>query len=266
MDLSHAISQPKPRKNSKSSHLNSILPKKIYSFNSQTQSGNQENNHRLKDLKENMTSQNFSDQKNQGENSNYNQDKVSASSFKQKSNFFDNPLLTPNNQESSANSDINLNSKIEELEIRVKVLKQDVEHWKNEAAKTIRNMKELETHQEHLLSGITKSTKKQTVMLVLNFINTINLSLGYTPKSQDEEVQKFVETLKSNFVHALEQLKSKQIEILIPEIGDLFDPSIMSILNPEVTQNQDKAVVVERVVTVGLKIENQLVQPVSIMI
>jgi molecular chaperone GrpE (heat shock protein) len=274
MDLSHAILKPKAKKPFKKSHIKSILPTKKHNFE------NSDNISESKNLKENMSYQNTSkinddqEEKSFRDTSSFDlKNNLPNNPFSQKPTFVNNPILNkqknklqnPENLENQNLDNLNQNSKIEELEVRVRVLKQELEDWKIKALTANKAMDDLKIHQEHLLNGTVKSVKKQVATAILNFINTIFLSFSYAPKSEDLEVQKFLQTLKSNFSHSLDQLKSKQIEILIPEIGQEFDANTMSIVNPEMA-NDKESVFVKQVASVGLRVDNQLVQAASILI
>ena len=113
------------------------------------------------------------------------------------------------------------------------------------------------------LSQTRKNTKKAVVNLILPFLNTLYLSFAFVPNITDEKVQKFVQTLQKSFADVLKDLTNNGIELIIPASGTAFDPVIMTALNPP--ENEENARV-KQVVSLGLRIDNQLIRPVSVML
>jgi molecular chaperone GrpE (heat shock protein) len=108
-----------------------------------------------------------------------------------------------------------------------------------------------------------KSSKKKIIEPIITFINNLVLAFQYLPQGIDQDFSKFVETLKSTLQRTVEDLQKHGIEIIIPNIGQDVDPVYMNVLNPAVSVGQDLKV--QSIVSVGVKIDGQITQPVSIM-
>jgi molecular chaperone GrpE (heat shock protein) len=68
--------------------------------------------------------------------------------------------------------------------------------------------------------------------------------------------------LISSFDKSIQDLKLVGIEIVVPKIGDLVDLNYMNLLN---TPQDQSDLTIKQVVSVGLKIEDQVVQPASVL-
>lgn len=105
-----------------------------------------------------------------------------------------------------------------------------------------------------------KQAKKQIVKDIIPFLTTLNLSFNFIP--QNEETITFVETIKRSVEKLKTDLEGNKVEIITPNIGDDFDPEYMQALNsPEGDENTIKAVV-----SVGCKIDGQVISPANILL
>lgn len=112
------------------------------------------------------------------------------------------------------------------------------------------------------IENAKKSTKKSVANQVLHVVNTLSLAFGHVPKVQNPEFDKFIQTLISSFEKSISDLKLVGIEIIIPKIGDEIDLNYMSLLN---TPQDQSDLTVKQIVSVGLKIEGQIIQPASVL-
>jgi molecular chaperone GrpE (heat shock protein) len=108
-----------------------------------------------------------------------------------------------------------------------------------------------------------KSSKKKLIEPVVTYINNVVLAFQYLPQGLDENVNKFIETLKLALQRAISDLQKHGVEIIIPEVGELVDPIFMNVLNPGSSQSEELKV--QAIVSVGVKIDGQITQPVSVM-
>jgi molecular chaperone GrpE len=152
----------------------------------------------------------------------------------------------------------------EKLKTENNTLKQEVEDWKNKSIRLAADIQNINKQNLFEVGAAKKSTKKRVVTSILGFLNTLNLSFEHLPQTEDEKVISFINTLKTAFEQVSKSLELENIEIVKPNIGEVFNAETMNILNPE-TSN-DKEAVVKVVVSLGLKIDGQIVQPASIMI
>jgi molecular chaperone GrpE (heat shock protein) len=146
---------------------------------------------------------------------------------------------------------------------RLEMLQKELEDWKNRSLRLTADLTNLGRQEEINLSQTRKNTKKAVVNLILPFLNTLYLSFAFVPNITDEKVQKFVQTLQKSFTDVLKDLTNNGIELVIPANGAPFDPVIMTALNPP--ENEENARV-KQVVSLGLRIDNQLIRPVSVML
>jgi molecular chaperone GrpE (heat shock protein) len=164
------------------------------------------------------------------------------------------------NETSQASS----NSKITELENEIEKLQQDLENARNGHIKALADFQNAQKQHDIDLASAKKSTKKGVATTMATFVNTFNLAFSYIPNITDEKIQKFINTLKESFDKSINDIKVHNIEFLIPKTGDIFDPNFMEILNPDSVQGEE--VQVKQVVSVGIKVDNQLIQAASIMV
>jgi molecular chaperone GrpE (heat shock protein) len=151
------------------------------------------------------------------------------------------------------------------LENELKFAKLEIEDWKNRTARLAADLQNISKQHELDIQHAKKSAKKSTLSTIITFINTLNLAFSFAPQTQDEAVLQFITTLKSSLDRAIEDYKNIGVDIIIPKSGEVFNPEYMNILNPDVVGDSNE-VLVKQVVSCGLKIDNQLVQPANVMV
>ena len=155
------------------------------------------------------------------------------------------------------------NYKISELQTKINSLELEVDDWKSKSLRIAADLQNLQKQHDLDSVGIRKRVKKDVINPVISFVNTLNLAFAFSPETQDEKVLKFVKTLKFSFETLLKDLNNQNIKIIIPEIGTNFDAETMTALNiPE----DNETAKVKQIVSVGVEIDKQLIQPVSVMI
>ena len=107
-----------------------------------------------------------------------------------------------------------------------------------------------------------KSVKKNLAKPILDFLNNQYLIITYLKDITDQKALTSLATLKISFDKLVVDLKNQGIEVIIPTIGDEFNPEIMQGLNT--TENEDANV--ENIVSLGLKIDAQVISPAMIML
>jgi molecular chaperone GrpE (heat shock protein) len=112
------------------------------------------------------------------------------------------------------------------------------------------------------IANSKKSTKKSVAMQILHVMNTLSLAFQHLPQVENADFDKFIQTLISSFDKSIQDLKLVGIEIVVPKIGDLVDLNYMNLLN---TPQDQSDLTIKQVVSVGLKIEDQVVQPASVL-
>jgi molecular chaperone GrpE len=166
----------------------------------------------------------------------------------------------------------NLENQIQKLEKEIAQLKTknqssfiEVEDWKNKSLRIAAELQNNQKQQELDIAQTQKRMKKITVDSIFSFINTLNISFNFKPTSKDPKVTSFIETLEISYNQVLKEMKSIGIEIIETNVGDKFNPEYMTILNDTRTSESDDAII-KQVVSVGLKIDGQIIQPLSVIL
>lgn len=155
----------------------------------------------------------------------------------------------------------------EELKAQLNSMKESVSDWQSKAVRLSADLQNVQKQNELDISQAKKSSKKNTIISIMEFLNTLNISFNYIPASDDEKVVSFIQTLKGSYDKVIGELKAHGIDILTVDPGDQFDPNFMNILNTQITDQQEEvANEVVQVVGLGLKIDGQLIQPASVII
>ena len=148
---------------------------------------------------------------------------------------------------------------------RLKILQAELEDWKQKSLRLAADLQNLNKQHDLDIQQAKKTAKKSILVPALTFINTLNLAFTFEPQTEDEKITKFIGTLKSSLQKVIEDFKLHGVEVIVPEPGDEFNAEFMNILNPD-NANLEEGVVIKQVVSCGLKVDNQLVQPASVMI
>lgn len=171
-----------------------------------------------------------------------------------------------NNQNPNSNSN---SSEIQELQKQIIELKKNNEEMTNRAFRMAADAQNASKQEEINLAQARKQTKKSIVNLIMPFLDALYLSFDFVPETSDEKIQKFVQTLRTSFEKMINDLKLSGIELIIPLPGDDFDPQIMMPLNPpEENENSSNSqeVKIKKVVSLGLKIDGQVVRSSYVML
>lgn len=144
----------------------------------------------------------------------------------------------------------------------IDALLDQVDEWKNRSLRLAADMQNQTKQNELDIQQAKKKSKKYVVQLLVGFLNTLNLAFVYAPKSDDPQVSKFIQTLSASFDQLKQEFERQDIEILIPSIGDEFNPEWMSALNDSSDENS----VVTQVVSIGLKVDGQIINEASVLV
>jgi molecular chaperone GrpE len=170
---------------------------------------------------------------------------------------------TPVTIETVAKSDFDLlNTEVEQVKVELDSSKIEITDWKNKALRAIADMENSKKQQELDAIQTKKSVKKNLSKPILDFLNHQFLIITYLKDITDQKALTSLETLKISFDKLVADLKSHGIEIIIPKIGDEFNPELMQGLNT--TENSEAKV--ENIVSLGLKIDTQVISPAMIML
>jgi molecular chaperone GrpE (heat shock protein) len=163
------------------------------------------------------------------------------------------------------NADHDLKLEAARLKVELNSQKAELANWQNQATRYAAEIQNQAKQFEFDLATAKKSAKKSIITLVLSFLNTLNLAFAYTPQTDDATVQKFVNTLKFSFDQMISDFKVSGVEIVIPQIGEDFNGETMSLLNSDAVTD-DSHPQVKQIISLGLKIDGQLVQPAAVMV
>jgi molecular chaperone GrpE (heat shock protein) len=154
-------------------------------------------------------------------------------------------------------------TKIQELEKKIALLSDEAVHWQRKTQEALVDLRNVQNHHDLESQQIVKKTKKSVIQNVFAFCNNLLLAFQHLPAEQDPALQSFVQTLRTSFDQLIAELQKQDVEIVVPQEGDEVDVSYMSVLN---ATGSEEDPVVARVISAGLKIEGQLVQPASVMV
>lgn len=146
--------------------------------------------------------------------------------------------------------------KIEESQVKIKELE-------DKNLRLSAEMQNVVKQNELNLVSAKKLGKRVVAQGFLEFLNTMNISFSFVPKTDDQKVLSFVETMKNSFEKLLRELPDLGVEIIAPKPGDPFDPQTMSILDGVASGETPK---VKHIVNIGLKVDGQVIQAASVMI
>jgi len=178
----------------------------------------------------------------------------------------DRPVFEPPvNNESAVLAQQHTLTDNDDLTRLIEQLEAERDEWKDKAYRFGAEVQNLGKQAQLDIAQARKSSKKSVVSVVASFFNTLNLSFAYAPASEDPAVNTFVQMLRHSFEQAQRDLAGIGVEVIIPSIGDPFDPEFMEILNPE-AMSSDIQPHVKQVVSIGLRIDGQLVQSASVMV
>jgi molecular chaperone GrpE (heat shock protein) len=154
-------------------------------------------------------------------------------------------------------------TKVQELESKIKSLSEEAMHWQRKTQEALLDLRNIQNQFELESQQVVKKTKKTVIQDVFNFCNNLILAFQHLPSDQDDTLKTFASALETSFDQLREGLAKQDVEIVVPNPGDDIDVAYMSVLN---ATGSEEDPVVARVVSAGLRIEGQLVQPASVMV
>lgn len=159
----------------------------------------------------------------------------------------------------------NDDTEIDELKLlktQLKSKEEESKDWQNKAFRYVADLENYKKHQELELAQAKKNAKKNAVKPLLEFLNNQYLSLNFIKDITDEKSQKAFAAFNSSFEKIIVEYKLQGVDLILPLVGDKFDPVTMQALAP--TEDEDAKV--KHVVSLGLKVDNQLIQPVMVVL
>jgi molecular chaperone GrpE len=162
-------------------------------------------------------------------------------------------------------AELKYTQEISQLKAQLETQNAEIEDWKNKSFRISADLQNFQKQSELDLNQAKKVAKKAILQNILPFLNTLNISFSYIPTTEDPKVVAFNNTLKGSFEKLISELKNANIDIITAQTGELFNPDFMNILNSDFESNDEKPTV-KQVVSVGLKIDGQLIQPLSVIV
>jgi molecular chaperone GrpE len=153
-------------------------------------------------------------------------------------------------------------SELELVKIQLKSKEEESKDWQNKAFRYVADLENYKKHQELELAQAKKNTKKNTVKPLLEFLNNQYLSLNFIKDITDEKAQKAFAAFHSSFEKIIVEYKLHGVELILPVVGDKFDPVTMQALAP----TEDEEATIKHIVSLGLRVDNQLIQPVMVVL
>lgn len=141
-------------------------------------------------------------------------------------------------------------------------LRQEIEELKTKNIRLMADMQNVMRQHEMNILQARKSTKKEISLSFVDFVSNMNLAFSFTPANADKNTQDFIQNLKNSLNKSLQTLTNYSIEIIVPKPGEPFNPEYMTGIN-EPPEGQESPLI-QGVVSVGLKIENQIIKPAVI--
>ncbi len=154
---------------------------------------------------------------------------------------------------------------LKNLEKQIATKEQEIKTWQIKTARLSEELQKYDKHKELYATEMAKKAKKDLLKNLHPFLNTLYLAFNFLPNTDDENITKFFKTLKISFDTLINDIQKQQIEIIVPKIGDFVDPTTMNIIN-DISNNQNQEITVKQVVSIGIKVDNQVIIPVSIMV
>ncbi len=151
--------------------------------------------------------------------------------------------------------------------VLIATLKEEVENQKKQLATTNDRMMRIAADSQNAskqnqldLQEARKQSKKSLVKNITPFLTTLVLSFDFAP--DNEETSKFVQQLKNALVKLNNDLDNSQVKMIVPIVGELFDPKTMQALNA----TEDESPKVKNIASVGCIVDDQVIQAASVLI
>jgi molecular chaperone GrpE len=161
-----------------------------------------------------------------------------------------------------------LNQKIKELtasseskDKEILDLKENLEITTSKMTRIAADSENLKKHQELENQQVRKALKKSIARNLLEFLNNQFLTLNFLKEVEDDKTKSSLNTLKVSFDTIVRDLAKQSIEFIIPEVGGQFDPELMQAISRTTEDGK-----VLTIVTLGLKVDGQVIQPSSVII
>jgi len=148
---------------------------------------------------------------------------------------------------------------------REQELIQEIEALKAKNLRLLADIQNLLRQNQIDIERAKKSLKTEIALAMVDFVTSMHLALNYLPEGVDDKTRNFVKQLQLSLETSIKNLQSLHIEVLIPQVGEPFNSEYMNAVNTPADE-PNHLPTIKSVVTVGLKVDGQLVKPAQVLL
>ena len=169
----------------------------------------------------------------------------------------------------STSTDSNTNatdtSGLNTISTREQELVQEIETLKAKNLRLLADIQNLLRQNQMDIERAKKNLKAEIALAMVDFVTSMYLALSYLPENVDDKTRNFIKQLQLSLESSIKNLQTLNIELLIPQVGEPFNSEYMNAVNTP-TDQADNLPTIKSVVTVGLKVDGQLVKPAQVLL
>jgi molecular chaperone GrpE (heat shock protein) len=170
---------------------------------------------------------------------------------------------------SSGNADANTHSANAQasnaISSKEQELLQEIEILKAKNLRLLADIQNLLRQNQIDIERAKKTLKTEIALAMVDFVTSMHLAFTYLPDNLDEKTRNFIRQLQLSLESSIKNLQSLNIELLIPKVGEPFNSEYMNAVNTP-TDEASNLPIIKSVVTVGLKVDGQLVKPAQVLL
>jgi len=170
---------------------------------------------------------------------------------------------------SSGNADANTHSANAQgsnvISSKEQELLQEIETLKAKNLRLLADIQNLLRQNQIDIERAKKTLKTEIALAMVDFVTSMHLAFTYLPDNLDNKTRDFIRQLQLSLESSIKNLQSLNIELLIPKVGEPFNSEYMNAVNTP-TDEASNLPAIKSVVTVGLKVDGQLVKPVQVLL
>ena len=170
---------------------------------------------------------------------------------------------------SSGNADANTHSANAQtsnvISSKEQELLQEIETLKAKNLRLLADIQNLLRQNQIDIERAKKTLKTEIALAMVDFVTSMHLAFTYLPDNLDEKTRNFIRQLQLSLESSIKNLQSLNIELLIPKVGEPFNSEYMNAVNTP-TDEASNLPAIKSVVTVGLKVDGQLVKPAQVLL
>jgi len=170
---------------------------------------------------------------------------------------------------SSGNADANTHSANAQtsnaISSKEQELLQEIETLKAKNLRLLADIQNLLRQNQIDIERAKKTLKTEIALAMVDFVTSMHLAFTYLPDNLDDKTRNFIRQLQLSLESSIKNLQSLNIELLIPKVGEPFNSEYMNAVNTP-TDEASNLPTIKSVVTVGLKVDGQLVKPAQVLL